>query len=336
MKERKFTGKIFWEGELRDGTLYLNGENVSFDEAMDSSAPKGTLIPSFINSHTHIGDSFIGTEPVGSLSEIVGPNGLKHRMLNSTETGIIRKYMRESLEIMKETGTSTFMDFRESGLKGVSLLNNIGVKYPEKVVLGRPSSIEEGETMINMVDGFGMSSISDHNLDMLKELRNICRKEKKIFAIHFSEGNPENTDEIFELSPDLVVHCIFTDEDFLLSAQKRGMSISITPRSNVFYGIRADYSRFYDGGLKVMLGTDNCMVASPDMFSEMDFIYRLQRDKMRIDPREILRSVLSNPRLFLAEHGKQPDRNLIFFPNKLLTEYEIIIKGRHLRNELIR
>ena len=336
MKERKFTGKIFWEGELRDGTLYLNGKEVSFEEDRDSSAPKGTIIPSFINSHTHIGDSFIGNEPVGSLSEIVGPNGLKHRMLNSTETGIIRKYMRESMKIMKETGTSTFIDFRESGLKGVSLLNNIRLKYPERVVLGRPSSIEEAETMIKIVDGFGMSSISDHNLDMLKEVRNICRKGKKIFAIHFSEANSENTETIFELSPDLMVHCLFTDEDFLWSAQKRGMSVSVTPRSNVFYGIRADYSRFYDGSLNVMLGTDNCMVASPDMFSEMEFIYRLQRNKSRIAPQKILRSALSNPRIFLADHGKQPDMNLLFFPDRLLNEYEIIIKGSHLRKELIR
>jgi cytosine/adenosine deaminase-related metal-dependent hydrolase len=335
MTERRFSGRIFWEGELREGTLYMDDRGLSFDDANDHEATIGTVIPSFINSHTHIGDSFITSEPVGTLSEIVGPGGFKHRMLESASESIIKDHMQKSMDIMVNTGTTTFMDFRESGLNGVSMLKDIEVNSPRKMILGRPGDIEEALNMIESVDGFGMSSISDHDIDLLRELSSICHKKKKIFAIHFSEGYSEDQKIILDLRPDLLVHCLFASEEFLDSARNRNISVSITPRSNAFYGINVDYSRYFRNGLNVLLGTDNCMVASPDIFSEMEFLYIIQRNLNRIDPRQILSSTVDNPRIFLSSKGKQEDRNLIMFPGKLLTEYEIIVRGRYLQKELI-
>ena len=47
---------------------------------------KGLIVPTFVNAHTHIGDSFIKKKHIKlprNIEELVGPpNGLKHRLLN--------------------------------------------------------------------------------------------------------------------------------------------------------------------------------------------------------------------------------------------------------------
>lgn len=332
-----FSGKIYWDEALRDGSLEISDDGrVIFSDEHIKVGRKGTLIPSFINGHTHLGDSFINSEPIGNLAEIVGPGGFKHRMLASAKEKDVIRSMVSSIDIMKATGTSTFIDFRESGVKGVELLKKSDSRTGMAVILSRPSSASEGENLISFTNGFGMSAISDHNFDLLKDLRQICRRNKRIFAIHFSEASEENEEMALSLSPDLLVHCLKASDEFLARIGSKGIPIAITPRSNSFYGLSSDYSRFLKYGVKLMLGTDNCMVTAPDMFGEMDFLYRKQRSAGYISPSEILKMVTDYPRVFLSKFGVRLPEEYTFFPDIQLTEYELLLRGGYISREKIK
>ena len=332
-----FSGNIYWNGAIRKGSLAVNEDGTArFSPELSSEGRKGTLLPSFINGHTHIGDSFVVSEPEGTLAEIVGPGGFKHRMLASADENDIIRSMSSSIELMKSTGTSGFLDFRESGIRGVELLRKADSEQKMSVILSRPSTASEGEDLILTTSGFGMSAISDHNFDLLMDLRKICRKNKKIFAIHFSEATEENEEMALSLSPDLLVHCLKVSDDFLSSIRKLDIPVAVTPRSNSFYGLHADYSRFLRNGVRLMLGTDNCMVTAPDMFGEMDFLYRRQRSNGYISPSEILKMATDTPRWFLSKFGIHPPSEYLFFPDRFLNEYELILRGGYISREKIK
>jgi cytosine/adenosine deaminase-related metal-dependent hydrolase len=332
-----FSGKVYWNGAIRDGSLeFTEDGKVTFCNEIIRDGRKGTIIPSFINGHTHVGDSFISSEPRGNLAEIVGPGGFKHRMLLSADENVIMRGMETSIEVMKKTGTSGFLDFRESGMHGAELLHKADSKEKMAVILSRPSTASEGEQLISSTNGFGMSAISDHNFDLLMDLRKICRKNKKIFAIHFSEASEEKEDLALSLSPDLLVHCLRASDEFLSKIGRRGIPVAVTPRSNSFYGLSADYSRFQTNGVRLMLGTDNCMVTVPDLFAEMDFLYRRQRSDGYISPSDIIKMITDRPREFLANFGHHVNSEYLFFPDRFLNEYELILRGGYISRETIK
>ena len=83
---------------LKGENLVSSRENIVVDEGkiieIGKDAKEGKIIdvegsiilPTFLNGHTHIGDSIIKDEGYGlSLSEMVKPpNGVKHRALTSS------------------------------------------------------------------------------------------------------------------------------------------------------------------------------------------------------------------------------------------------------------
>ena len=105
---------------------------------------KGCIVsPSLINSHVHMGDSVVKDIGDGkSIDAIVKPpHGLKHQLLANADPQEIINSMRSSLREMLDTGTTTLVDFREGGLKGVSLLKEAGENIPlRKLILGRHDS----------------------------------------------------------------------------------------------------------------------------------------------------------------------------------------------------
>ena len=101
------------------------------------------VAPSFLNGHTHIGDSIIKDEGYSlSLGEMVKPpNGVKHRALASAEDEDIIESMKSSMWDMLESGTTHFIDYREGGIKGVKLLKKASKDIPiTPIILGRDDS----------------------------------------------------------------------------------------------------------------------------------------------------------------------------------------------------
>lgn len=98
------------------------------------------VIPGFINSHTHIGDS-IGKDIAANsdLNRRIHPNyGIKKIILEKTPVNYLIQMMRNAALSMQYKGITTFVDFREGGLEGISLIkeaiSNVAIKG---TILGR-------------------------------------------------------------------------------------------------------------------------------------------------------------------------------------------------------
>ena len=242
----------------------------------------GIVVPPFFNAHTHIGDSFIGKAPKMGIEELVGPGGYKHRMLESADEDIVVAGMIKSIKLMKSTGTMGFADFREGGIKGVELLkmalDGLGVKAK---ILSRPVKGDgsEIEDLLKISDGFGMSSLSDHDFELLKELSERAHEHGKIFAIHFSERIREDVNKVLELEPDFIVHGLEMNSEDMKDMADAGIPVVICPRSNAFFGKGPRLVEMVNAGIDVYLGTDNAMISKPDILEELRFLYNSTKSK---------------------------------------------------------
>lgn len=323
MKDLIVNGSIYKDGEMKDGKY-----SILRDRFVDSSTPsdvEGTLIEAPINFHTHLGDSFISSEPEGSLEQIVGPGGFKMRALNQAPASVVKRSMKRSIDFMKNQGTLAFFDFRESGMKGL----NLAPKFNDITgfFLTRPTTSEEIPSLLNKSAGFGMSALADHDLKCLKDLANSAHERKKIFAIHFSENKREDIKSLLDLKPDYIVHCIEVTDGDLKALSRSGIPVTITPRSNVFHGKRPDYSRLFRFGLTVLLGTDNAFITEPSIMEEVEFLYRYQRKLNRLSPEEALSTVIENPRRVISKlRLKINQEKYLFFPDEVLTPYQLVTR----------
>jgi len=260
--------------------------------AAPAASTKALVLPAFVDAHTHIGDSLAYPAPRGSLEETVAPpSGYKHRILRSASRAAKIDAMRESLVLMSHTGTSAFIDFREEGLDGVRALSEASVpESPCPVVLGRPSSPDliegEVETLLVECDGIAMSSLRDWPFDFLAELSRKAKSVGKAFSVHVSEAVHEDFDRVLDLKPDFVVHMNQATDEDLRACSDASIPVVVCPRSNEFFGIEQDIPRLLRAGLSVALGTDNGMIAKPDMFEEVKAAFRTAKSKGSISALE--------------------------------------------------
>jgi cytosine/adenosine deaminase-related metal-dependent hydrolase len=90
----------------------------------------------------------------------------------------------------------------------------------------------------------------------------------------------------------------------LRNTAKKTRGIVICPRANASLaeGI-PDFVPMEKNGCTVAIGTDNVMINSPDMFKEMDYLWKVQMGlyKKRIDPRQILKMATVNGGILLGK-----------------------------------
>ncbi len=314
-------GYIMLQGEFFKGTVEIReGEIREVWRRKERYDVRGTVIPTFINMHTHIGDSYYPHEPQGTLQEVVGPGGLKFKILEDEES--VAQGMERAIVTMERCGTSHFVDFREGNREGVLLLRRVlkGKKI-RGVILGRGGLWDEA-------DGVGLSSISDVPYEHAAKLSRKARDAGKIFALHASEAGREDVDKIIPLSPSFIVHFLEASDDDLKKVSERGIPVVITPRANAFWGKLPNIPRLRKFGILVALGTDNGMVAAPCMFREMEFAYRTSRLFGGVEPEEIIRMATVNPRRILGiddNHVGSPARVVIL--RDTLTPYQIVTRA---------
>ena len=278
------SGEILTKNGFQKG--YIGFEKGRIAETGKNTPPKkpvatGLIVPSFVNAHTHIGDSFIKNKKINLPKDVeklvAPPNGLKHKLLNKASEREIVDGMKKSIDEMVESGVSVFCDFRENGIKGINKLKNALTNTNlSSIILSRPVKMEYNKDEINVLlensNGIGLSSISDWNYSELARIAGHAKKKGKVFAIHASERIREDIDLVLDLKPDLLIHMVKANKSDLEIVKDNDIPIVVCPRSNNFFGLKTDLELFKKVGVKLILGTDNAMINSPNILDEITFI----------------------------------------------------------------
>ncbi len=282
------------------------------------------MIPGFVNAHTHIGDSLakdLGLE-LGAEQRIHPISGLKQRILSTSKPSHLVDFMRNACVSMIRKGITTFVDFREGSIDGINLIQKAIRHVPIRpVILGRleyyqdkrsvkqniplpKSKRTELQQLLRKCDGLGISGSNENSDSVLR----YYSKFKKIKAIHSAETNQScktskkltnrtETHRCLLLRPNFLVHMTHASRRDLQLAAKNKISIVVCPRANASLaeGI-PDVSLMIKAGCNVTIGTDNVMFNSPDMFRELDYLWKVSMGmkKSRIDPKTILKMATVN------------------------------------------
>ncbi len=299
-------GKILWDDGFRDG--YLGFQNGIIKEVGDGDAPsamaRGIIVPTFVNAHTHLADFVVPVDLSLSLEDLVAPPvGLKHRVLQSTPLQVQAEGMKKLMDFMIRRGISHFVDFREGGVEGASILSSLRREGPSSTILGRPKETRfqdaEAAQLLELVDGVAVSGIAEWDYDELLALAEFVHKKGKMFALHASERRREDIDRIMRLKPSFLVHMTAASDSDLITCAQETVPIVACPRSNFFFGMTTPLAKMLKLGVEVALGTDNAMVTMPDMLTEMDFAARLLRHQNVRELDCVLRMAIHNGRKIL-------------------------------------
>lgn len=280
----------------------------------------GLILPTCINAHTHLGDSFIRfkqlTLPHTVQDLVAPPMGLKHRLLKEATEQEILKGIQTSLTEMTATGTSCFCDFREGGLLGIYQLKKALKTFSlDSIVLSRPSQMtyekDELDRLLQNSDGIGVSSISDWEPSEIEKIAQHAQKKKKLFALHASEVMRENIDQILDLRPHLLIHMIAATQADLQRVTDAGIPIVICPRSYRFFRLKHNLEQMKKTGVCLLFGTDNAMINTPDVLEEVRMLQKTGIFSLE----ELLTNVTYTPRKALnlddCIQGRDLSENII-------------------------
>ena len=292
-EELIISGTIVYGDELEpiEGYLCIKDNmirEVGTDAQVDAQLT-GLVAPCFVNTHTHIGDSVLKDPPVSDLDSIVKPpHGLKHRVLNNTPKNVLKDAMSRTLEDMVLSGTCMFCDFREGGIKGASILSELlgTFKNITGMVMGRPGMSDElitGELdkLLRTGSGLGFSGVNDIPYHILEDAVHTAHDAGKLFAIHAGEKDTSDIPEAIGLEPDFIVHMTYAGDEHLKDLADVHIPTVVCPRSNFVTGVGSPQhppiQKMLDMGITVGVGTDNVMLNSVNMFSEMEFLSKVYR-----------------------------------------------------------
>lgn len=297
--EQTLKGTIIYGDEFEPVDGYIIIENGIIKNVEESAVATDTIIaPCFVNAHTHIGDSVLKDPPLLPLAELVQPpHGLKHRVLEKTSHDGLVGSMKASIADMINTGTCAFSDFREGGLAGVRALNEalktpystpysetlylntgtMGIRGTNKIearVFGRPSG--EDMSYLDFCDGTGLSSTNDLDIDIIKSIIKQTKEKRKQFAIHAGERDSSDISSALELEPDFLIHLTHAGKKDINAIAEANIPAVVCLRSNLLTrsGI-PPIKKMLDEGILVAAGTDNVMLNSVNMFSEMEFLAKI-------------------------------------------------------------
>ncbi|MDR2873751.1 MAG: amidohydrolase family protein [Methanobrevibacter sp.] len=300
---------------IDEGKIIEISDKIYKGEIIDVSG--AIICPSFLNGHTHIGDSIIKDCGDGkSMDDLVKPPlGLKHLALSRSSDDEIISAMKDSMWEMLKTGTTHFIDYREGGLKGIELLKKAASEIPiNPIILGRDpifhnntaSAINIRKTTIKLLencDGIGVSGLNEVRSEVCEIIVEECFKRNKISSIHVGEylklqeksiketGKTE-IERAIELNFQLLIHSTYPKENDIKLISENNKILTICPRSNgtLSLGI-PPFLDFKKNGIKTLLGTDNIMFNSPNLMREMEYSLKALRAKYKtyINPKDILK-----------------------------------------------
>ncbi|MCX6697969.1 MAG: amidohydrolase family protein [Methanoregula sp.] len=270
--------------EIKNGIITAVEEN--------PRAPQVWICPAFFNAHTHLGDTIaMDCTTSGALEALVTPPfGLKHRLLAAAPRHDLIDGMRASVNDMISSGTFGCADFREGGVEGVRALQEAvtGLAF-QPVIFGREGGEAEAA-------GLGISSTRDIN--GIEQRVTKAKKMGKKIAFHAGEQNKDDIDAALAYDPDLLVHMTHATKKQIRECAEKAIPIAICPRSNWILSVTSStqhppVNQMQELGCTVLLGTDNAMFVSPDMFSEMSFVSYVYH----LNPQQIIRAAVQGSEL---------------------------------------
>ena len=343
---RYYSGFIFRGGDggfeegtvaMEDGCVVEEGSLKNFGSIDGLENIRNTIIaPLFFNAHTHLGDSFITEPPEGGLERmVIPPDGVKHRHLRDADKKTIGGSILRELKFMANTGTGFFCDYREGWVGGLDAMTiaketaeKSNVDVPAGLVLGRPASgfdPRELDELLEHSDGLGLSCLADFSPGEIMDMTGAIRDRRKLISAHLSEGRRERPEQALECGAWPLVHLACATDDDLRKIAEAQVPVVVCPRSNLIFSLIPNVYRMLRAGVEIMMGTDNSFITRPDMYAELDVLYRtfmhMNRDDIDgID--KLYRSSLGIPLLeFGMKKGRGNDRK------RYAAGYDIAVNG---------
>jgi len=223
------------------------------------------VMPSLINAHTHIGDSY-AKDAVKNLNvkQCCGKEGIKWKIYKKASSKEISEGINDSALQMLNSGISTFADFREFGIKGVKQLRKAVKDIPIKTkILARDIEVED----LAYADGLGLNLYHLKNFEDVEENIKEVKKKEKVFAVHAGETKGEIKEALnLKILPDIIIHFLNPSEKEIKAVKMGKITVVLCPRSNALLkcGI-PDLKEIIKAKINVCLGTDNVMLNSPDL-----------------------------------------------------------------------
>jgi len=287
------------------------------------------MIPGLINAHTHIADSIAKDIAADrSFNERIHPvYGIKRSILNKSKQKHLSTYMQAAALSMVKKGITTFADFREGAIDGITLLKNalndveircLGLGRVEyyfdtdsaKNNVDFPEDVKKtAESVLRACDGFGISGANEYSKNALEYFAKTARSHNKLLGIHAAEalesckysmenfGSSEVGRIVTHMMPDFVVHMTNASDDDIKLVASKNIGIVVCPRANGVLGVGVPrIASMLKHNCTVAIGTDNVMLNSPDLFRELDYIWKVCRavEHEFVSARELLKMVTVN------------------------------------------
>ena len=328
-----------WVGD--DGRISAVGSGPLEDSTVTQFDSSGMIIcPAFLNAHTHVIDGFLKEIGFGLpyWDVFMPPEGLRHRALSTTSPDVVSEQLSRTLDQMIACGTSLFVDFREGGRPGVTMLEQLAADRPiQPLTLGRFASyppqsaaalatntgalsmeaLEEISDIVNEGAGFSLISANDLTDQGLAQVAAHVRSLDGLLALHVAESPPYRETSIERtgqsdvhrvadhLKPDFAVHLTFATPEEMFRLAEAGIPGVCCPRNHAVIGLGIPrFDLMLEAGMEVAIGTDNVILASPDPLAEIQFASRVIR-ALRADPSfptavEMLKMITVNPAKILG------------------------------------
>lgn len=301
-----------------NGKIIEISENVKEGEIIDCNG--AIVLPTFLNGHTHIGDSIIKDEGYGlSLDEMVKPpNGVKHIALSNASDKDLIRAMQDSMWDMVNAGVSHFIDYREGGIKGVKLLQKASKNIPIKpIILGRDDSfytddLDEVEIaikkLLKIADGIALSGFGEVNPEVANLITEECRKTEKISSVHVAESieaqknslkkySKTEVENAIDCNFKQIVHGTNLQNNDLNLINMSKVNLCLCPRANATLSVGIPpLNQIMKLNINPILGSDNLMLNSPDMFRELEFTCKIISisQNHNINPRQLVKMATTN------------------------------------------
>ncbi len=283
---------------LREGLV----ESVESWGSCSSDSPGGEsllVLPQPGNAHVHSADYAFPEYGVDmGLKELVAPpDGLKHKLLESTPPSMLVGAMTEFYTLAWSMGLGLLVDFREGGGRGCKLAQKAKSLTPrglKVLILGRP-----GPEWPEGCEGLGVSSPLDYEVSTLRRLSS----EHKPAMAHVAEDLEArihgDLERAFDAGLDAIVHGVHLKREDLEAMRDRGLALILCPQSNMWHGLgMPPVAEAFKIGVRTALGTDNSSWNIPEIWGEARatlLIARLQGFKEEKAALEVLKSIMVNP-----------------------------------------